>query len=75
MQPFERLSKDAREALLAVERSSTIEVDWLVESLGLRGGGASGSRGPLKAAPDKGESQPPPVVTNSAPCHTDDITM
>ena len=61
-QPFERLSKDAREALLAVERSSTIEVDWLVESLGLRGGGASGSRGPLQAAPDESESQPPPVV-------------
>ena len=67
MQPFERLSKDAREALLAVERSSTIEVEWLVESLGLRGGGASGSRRPLKAAPDKAESQSPPVVRNSAP--------
>jgi lipopolysaccharide/colanic/teichoic acid biosynthesis glycosyltransferase len=66
MQPFERLSRDAREALLAVERSSSIEVDWLVESLGLRRGRASGLRGQLKAAPDKGESQLPPVLTNNA---------
>jgi lipopolysaccharide/colanic/teichoic acid biosynthesis glycosyltransferase len=66
MQPFEWLSKDAREALLAVERSSTIEVDWLVESLGLRRGGASGMPGPLKAAPDKGENQSPPVLRNTA---------
>jgi lipopolysaccharide/colanic/teichoic acid biosynthesis glycosyltransferase len=65
-QPFERLSKDAREALLAVERSSTIQVDWLVESLGLRRGGPSGLRSPLKAAPDNGESQSPPVLRNNA---------
>ena len=51
MQPFERLSKDAREALLAVERSSTIEVDWLVESLGLRGGGASAVARPSEGCP------------------------
>jgi lipopolysaccharide/colanic/teichoic acid biosynthesis glycosyltransferase len=65
MQPFEQLSKDAREALLAVERSSTIEVDWLVESLGLRRGDASAVRGPLKAAPDKGDNQSPPVLRNA----------
>ena len=66
MQPFEQLSKDAREALLAVERSSSIEVDWLVEILGLRGGGRSGRRSLPKAAPDKGENQPPPVLENTA---------
>ena len=66
MQPFERLSQHAREALLAVERSSTIEVDWLVEKLGLRGGGASGARCPQRAAPDTGENQPPPVFENHA---------
>jgi lipopolysaccharide/colanic/teichoic acid biosynthesis glycosyltransferase len=66
MQPFERLSKDAREALLAVERSSTIEVDWLVESLGLRKGGASGLRGALQAASDKDKSQSPSVLRNNA---------
>ena len=60
MQPFEWLSKDAREALLAVERSSTIEVDWLVESLGLRGD-ASRARGLLKPTFDKGETQPTPT--------------
>jgi lipopolysaccharide/colanic/teichoic acid biosynthesis glycosyltransferase len=62
MQPFERLSKDAREALLAVERSSNIEVDWLVESLGLH----RGVRGRLKAAPDKVENQSPPVLKDTA---------
>ena len=36
-EPFEQLSKEAREALRAVERSSTIKVEWLIESLGLRG--------------------------------------
>jgi lipopolysaccharide/colanic/teichoic acid biosynthesis glycosyltransferase len=62
MQPFERLSKDAGEALLAVERSSTIVVDWLVESLGLRRGG---TRDRLKADPEKDESQLAPVSGNS----------
>jgi lipopolysaccharide/colanic/teichoic acid biosynthesis glycosyltransferase len=66
MQPIERLSKNAREALIAVERSSTIEVDWLVESLGLRKGGASGLRGARKAAPDNDKSQSPSVSRNNA---------
>jgi lipopolysaccharide/colanic/teichoic acid biosynthesis glycosyltransferase len=35
MQPIEQLSQRAGEALLAVERSSDIKVDWLVELLGL----------------------------------------
>jgi lipopolysaccharide/colanic/teichoic acid biosynthesis glycosyltransferase len=65
-QPFDQLSKNAREALLDVERSSTIEVDWLVESLGLCRGGASEVRGPLKPAADKGENQSPPVLRNTA---------
>jgi lipopolysaccharide/colanic/teichoic acid biosynthesis glycosyltransferase len=33
--PFENLSRNAREALQVVERSSSIKVDWLIESLGL----------------------------------------
>ena len=36
-------------------QASNIEVDWLVESLGLRRGDASAVRGPLKVAPDKGD--------------------
>jgi lipopolysaccharide/colanic/teichoic acid biosynthesis glycosyltransferase len=35
-QPFEKLSKQAREALHEIERASIIKVEWLVESLGLR---------------------------------------
>ena len=62
MQPFEQLSKDAQEALLVVERSSAIRVDWLVEKLGLRPDGASGAPETLKAASDKGENQPPSVL-------------
>jgi lipopolysaccharide/colanic/teichoic acid biosynthesis glycosyltransferase len=38
MQPFEQLPRAAREALSAVERSSAIKVDWLIEILGLRQG-------------------------------------
>jgi lipopolysaccharide/colanic/teichoic acid biosynthesis glycosyltransferase len=41
MQPFEQLSKDAQNALLAVERSSTIRVDYLLERLGFLEDGAS----------------------------------
>jgi lipopolysaccharide/colanic/teichoic acid biosynthesis glycosyltransferase len=35
MQPFNQLSEPAREALLTVERSSNVRVDWLLERLGL----------------------------------------
>jgi lipopolysaccharide/colanic/teichoic acid biosynthesis glycosyltransferase len=35
MQPFEQLSEPVREALLTVERSSNVRVDWLLERLGL----------------------------------------
>jgi lipopolysaccharide/colanic/teichoic acid biosynthesis glycosyltransferase len=49
MQSFEQLSRDAQQALLEVERSSAIKVDWLVESLGFRQGHASGSRDTHKA--------------------------
>jgi lipopolysaccharide/colanic/teichoic acid biosynthesis glycosyltransferase len=64
MQPFEQLSKAARQELLVVERSSAIKVDWLVERLGLREGPwATGHV--LNAA--AGESQTPPVVEQSGP--------
>ena len=36
-QPFRELSRDAQGALLALERSSAIEVDWLTERLGFGG--------------------------------------
>jgi lipopolysaccharide/colanic/teichoic acid biosynthesis glycosyltransferase len=57
MLPFERLSTNARQALLAVERSSAIEVEWLVETLGLRG-----ARDALEVTPDKGKKPAPPVI-------------
>jgi lipopolysaccharide/colanic/teichoic acid biosynthesis glycosyltransferase len=60
MQPFEQLSEDAQKALLAVERTSAIGVDWLVEKLGLRGGSASGARDIPKAATNNGEDEQPP---------------
>jgi lipopolysaccharide/colanic/teichoic acid biosynthesis glycosyltransferase len=37
MQPFEQLSKTAQEALLDVERTTAIRVEWLLETLGWRG--------------------------------------
>jgi lipopolysaccharide/colanic/teichoic acid biosynthesis glycosyltransferase len=51
MQSFEQLSHDAQKALLTVERSSDIKVDWLVESLGLRQGPASAARNGREAQP------------------------
>src|SRR5262249_35064986 len=36
MQPFEQLSREAQQALLAVEESSDVKVDWLIECLGLQ---------------------------------------
>ena len=45
MQPFEQLSRDAQKALLVVANSATVEVDWLVEKLGLRGRENLGVRG------------------------------
>ena len=44
-QPLERLSNGAREALLLIERSSTIKVDWLVEKSWLAWRGHAGSSG------------------------------
>lgn len=41
MQSFEQLSRAAQRALLMVEQSSDIKVDWLVERLGLHGGEGS----------------------------------
>ena len=35
MQPFEQLSRSAGEALLALERSSGVKVEWMLERLGL----------------------------------------
>src|SRR5262249_9070174 len=62
VQPFEQLAKTAREALLEVERTSAIKVEWLHEMLGwtsdesaLRGGSK-----PLAGA----ELQPPPSRLN-----------
>ena len=40
-QPFKQLSKETQEAFRELERSSTIKVEWLVESLGLRREGMS----------------------------------
>jgi lipopolysaccharide/colanic/teichoic acid biosynthesis glycosyltransferase len=68
-QPFDRLSMDAREALLDIERSSSIEVNWLVESLGLVSSGASACRSRLKGAPDKDETTSPPVLRSAVLSH------
>jgi lipopolysaccharide/colanic/teichoic acid biosynthesis glycosyltransferase len=38
MQPMSRLSVLARDALLALERTSEVQVDWLIERLGFAGG-------------------------------------
>jgi len=47
-QPFEQLSKKTQEAFREVERSSTIRVEWLIESLGLR---REGTLNPKAAQP------------------------
>jgi lipopolysaccharide/colanic/teichoic acid biosynthesis glycosyltransferase len=54
MQSAEELSRRARDALLTVEQSTAIRVDWLVESLGLtvtRGDVSERGLGSLQAAP------------------------
>jgi lipopolysaccharide/colanic/teichoic acid biosynthesis glycosyltransferase len=60
-QPFELLSRNAQEALRAVETSSAIKVDWLIESLGLRGGGVSGGLDALKAVSEMEETARAPA--------------
>jgi len=69
-QPFERLSGAAREALQTVERSSAIKVDWLVETLGLRGEQASGNTPPLDALPQVTETAPSPAGGKSETAQT-----
>jgi len=56
-QPFERLSRKTHEGLEELERSS-ITIDWLIESLGLRGNGASDSR----QTPMAMAAQPPVIM-------------
>ena len=66
-QPFEQLSMAAREALRAVERSSAIRVDWLVESLGLRGEGVPSHNHALDvSAQVEPAASPPPGENNEA---------
>jgi lipopolysaccharide/colanic/teichoic acid biosynthesis glycosyltransferase len=43
-QPFEKFSKKAQDALRAVEESSAIKVDWLLEKLGLTRGDGDGKQ-------------------------------
>jgi lipopolysaccharide/colanic/teichoic acid biosynthesis glycosyltransferase len=52
-EPFEQLSKTAREALLDVERSSATRVEWLLETLGweLDNGKVSPNPSPKKSMP------------------------
>ena len=59
MQPLKKLSDGARKALLAVEDSSAIKVEWLVESLGLSAGGSSGAQAVQKAVSDPTKIPPP----------------
>lgn len=61
-QPFEELSGNVQEALRAVERSSAIKVDLLIESLGLRGEKLSGAWDAPSAVPETKETEPPPAV-------------
>jgi len=58
-EPFEQLSRNAREALRAVERASTIKVDWLIESLGLRGQGVPDGLDALNAISEMKETMRP----------------
>ena len=60
MQPLKKLSDGARKALLAVEDSSAIKVEWLVESLGLSAGGSSGAQAVQEAVSDPTKIPPPP---------------
>ena len=46
MQPFEQLSPPARDALLEVEKASSVRVDWIVELLGLTVGRRSDGEQP-----------------------------
>jgi lipopolysaccharide/colanic/teichoic acid biosynthesis glycosyltransferase len=48
--PFERLSTPAHDALRAVEATSAIRVEWLIESLGLHKGGGATTDAALSAA-------------------------
>ena len=45
-EPFDQLSSQAQEALLRLERSSEIKVDWIVETLGLREDRTAGAATP-----------------------------
>jgi lipopolysaccharide/colanic/teichoic acid biosynthesis glycosyltransferase len=58
MLSFERLSKDAQEALRAVEKSSAIRVEWLIESLGLRGINTASEPGAWGTLPQRAQSRP-----------------
>jgi lipopolysaccharide/colanic/teichoic acid biosynthesis glycosyltransferase len=60
-EPFELLSRNAQEALRAVETSSAIKVDWLIESLGLRGGGVPDGLDALKAVSEMKKTVRPPA--------------
>jgi lipopolysaccharide/colanic/teichoic acid biosynthesis glycosyltransferase len=64
MQPFEHLSRRASEALLAVEKASSVKVDWIAELLGLTVGRGSNDDSikalqgsPLQRSPSEEKSQ------------------
>jgi lipopolysaccharide/colanic/teichoic acid biosynthesis glycosyltransferase len=57
MQPFEQLSKPAQEALLEVERSTAIQVEWLLETLGW-GARESDAVSHLSSGPETGTQSP-----------------
>jgi len=74
-QPFEQLSGAAREALQTVERSSAIKVDWLVESLGLRGAGASSNTPTLDTLPQVAGTAPSLAGENSETTETNERVL
>ena len=60
MQPFEQLSPLARDALLDVERASSVRVDWITELLGLtvdRGRNDEQTQIPQRASPQPAPSE------------------
>jgi lipopolysaccharide/colanic/teichoic acid biosynthesis glycosyltransferase len=57
MQAFEQLSREEQQALLMVEQSSDIKVDWLVERLGLREGDGSSPCNRTEVVSVAGETQ------------------
>jgi lipopolysaccharide/colanic/teichoic acid biosynthesis glycosyltransferase len=65
MQPLDELSGHASEALLEVERASSVKVDWLVERLGFMEGAEEGQRA-LESTHHAPHLRGPSPTTNQA---------